>query len=108
MRLRLVILLVMALLATACTSGGVPDDSAVVEGVLLRVESSSLTQVDTILLRDDAGAEWSFSVTPETSGAEGEPKPTPGHLRQHMASGDRMLVQYLVTPEGRVATQIAH
>jgi hypothetical protein len=109
-RTHVILLLISVWLAwsvIAC-GGKMTGQPQAVEGVLLRVDSSSLTRIDAVVLRDDTGHEWTFRVTGETSGADGEPKPNPGHLRQHMATGDRMIVRYLDSSEGRLATQITH
>ena len=95
--------LIAAMLA-GCGGGA---SRAEVRGSLLQVESSSLTRIDRIRLRDAAGTEWVFLVAPDVAGVPGEPPPSPGHLRQHMAAGDEISVTYRETPEGLIATTIA-
>ena len=75
-----------------------------VTGVLVGVEATSITRTDAFTLRSDDGAERRFVVSAEADRA-GHAQ-SPGHLRQHMTYGDRMIVHYRETKDGLLAVQI--
>jgi hypothetical protein len=64
-----------------------------VRGVLLEVQSSSLQRVDSFTLRTDAGQEMVFIAAPDFNAGASHPM-TPGHMRQHMALADPVMVTY--------------
>ncbi|MGI9145045.1 MAG: hypothetical protein ACR2IK_00595 [Chloroflexota bacterium] len=67
--------------------------SQTVRGVLLEVQSPGIQQVDRFSLRTDAGQEMLFVTDPGfNSGASH--LMTPGHMRQHMALADPVVVTY--------------
>ena len=63
-----------------------------VSGVLTKVESTEISRVDAVTLRTDDGVERRFEVAP--TAAQMDHPPSPGHLRQHMAFGDRVTITY--------------
>ena len=68
-------------------------------GVLLDVVSPSIQQVDRFTLRTDDGQVLSFVAAPDfnasaTPQGGGLHAMTPGHMRQHMALADPVLVTY--------------
>ena len=70
-----------------------------VRGVLLDVVSPDIQHVDRFTLRTDAGELLSFVAAPDfNAGAApqggGLHAMTPGHMRQHMALADPVLVTY--------------
>lgn len=85
-------------LLIACSS------ESTVSGVLVDVESSSLTRVDSFVLRADDGREIRFRVAPEAE--RSAHAPSPGHLRQHMTHGDRLTVVYRETSDGPLALSV--
>jgi hypothetical protein len=71
---------------------------------LVGVESGGLTRVDAVTLKTDNGQEIRFVVSAaadRTSHA-----PSPGHLRQHMTYGDRVVIHYRDDPAGPLALVI--
>ena len=62
-------------------------------GVLLDVVSPSIQKVDSFTLRTDDGQILSF-VTAADFNAGGTHQMTPGHMRQHMALADPVVVTY--------------
>jgi hypothetical protein len=60
---------------------------------LLDVVSPSIQQVDSFSLRTDDGRELSFVTAPEFNKGAAHAM-TPGHMRQHMALADPVLVTY--------------
>jgi hypothetical protein len=83
---------------TAC------DGTEEVRGVLVAVESRSLTRVDSITLRLADGTERRFGVeaAPEASSHLS----SPGHLREHMTHGDVVTVRFRRANGTPVATSI--
>jgi len=64
-----------------------------VRGVLLDVVSPSIQQVDSFTLRTDDGRELSFHTAPDFNRGVAHVM-TPGHMRQHMALADPVVVTY--------------
>ena len=62
-------------------------------GVLLDVVSPSIQKVDSFTLRSDEGTEMHF-VTAANFNEGASHLMTPGHMRQHMALADPVLVTY--------------
>ena len=62
-------------------------------GVLLDVVSPSIQQVDSFTLRTDDGRELSFLTAPDFNRGVAHVM-TPGHMRQHMALADPVVVTY--------------
>ncbi len=78
------VVLAMAFLLAAVACGG--GDKQVTGRVLEAVERS-LTEIESLRLRDDDGRVWEFS----TQGPVGT---TAAHLRQHQIAGERIVVRY--------------
>ena len=74
-------------------------------GVLLEVVGAGFGAPERIILLDDEGRTWEFRVDPEVATNREQPQ-SAGHLRQHMAFVDPVLVRYRETPEGLVAVRI--
>jgi hypothetical protein len=81
------------LLVVGCSSPAATAPTQTVRGVLLDVSSTNLQQVDTFTVRADDGRELSFIVAPNFN-ADVSHAMTPGHMRQHMALADPVLVTY--------------
>ena len=62
-------------------------------GVLLDVESPSIQKVDSFTLRTDNGQELHFLTAPDFNQGVAHVM-TPGHMRQHMALADPVVVTY--------------
>jgi hypothetical protein len=62
-------------------------------GVLLDVVSPSIQKVDSFSLRTDSGQELKFIAAPDFN-AGATHVMTPGHMRQHMALADPVIVTY--------------
>ncbi len=67
--------------ATVATNGQV-------RGLILEVDSRSITEVETLRIRDEAGIVWTFAADKSFVGF------TPSHLREHQLLGDTVLVTY--------------
>jgi hypothetical protein len=77
-----------------------------VQGVLLEVRASSRVLPDALVLRDADGQIWDFRVDPEVANNREEPQ-TAGHLRQHMALVEPVLIRYRQTSQGLLAVRVA-
>lgn len=73
--------------------------------MLVDVQSSEIVHAEAITLRDDRGTLHTFRVSPQVAEDREHPN-TASHLRQHMAAADPVVVRFLDTDEGRLATQI--
>ena len=73
----------LLLLLAACGDGG----EKTVTGFVLEAVDRSLTEIELIRLRDDAGKVWEFS----TQGPVGT---SASHLRQHQLGGTKVAVTY--------------
>ena len=83
----------LVLLGAGCAAPAATAQTQVVRGVLLDVVSPSIQQVDHFTLRTDDGREMSFVTAPTFN--QGVPHVmSPGHLRQHMALADPIVVTY--------------
>jgi hypothetical protein len=76
-------------LILSCGGDGEPS----VTGVIIDVQSPSLTEVDSFTVRDGDGREFVFGVAPE---AAPDPREgfTPQHLRSHSVLGQRVKIFY--------------
>lgn len=71
-----------------------------VRGILIEVQGATLQRAEGFTLRTDDGREMVFTVATEFNA--GVPHPmSPGHMRQHMALVEPIVVTY-VTREGRL------
>ena len=87
----------VVLLLVACSQappiGPPTGQTLTARGVLLDVVSPGIQQVDRFTLRTDDGQLMSFVAAPDFN-AGATHAMTPGHMRQHMALGDPVLVTY--------------
>jgi hypothetical protein len=88
---------VLALAAgLACQRPGGPER---VQGVVVAVEARSIARADGLTLRAAGGQDYHFRVDPSVDW-------TPGHLREHMALGEPIVVEFTRQAEGLLATRI--
>lgn len=73
------------------------------EGLVISVDQRTLTQVNSFVLRTDAGEELTFvlGVLDMTDGGF-----SAGHLREHMATASRIAVQFTQVGDLRTATRL--
>jgi hypothetical protein len=76
-----------------CAAPPAAADTHTIRGVLLEVQSAGIQQVDGFTLRTDDGQELSFVAAPNFN-AGATHVMTPGHMRQHMALADAVVVTY--------------
>jgi hypothetical protein len=72
-----------------------------VRGLVVEVVGRSITEVESLRVRDEAGKVWSFS------GAEGFIGTTPSHVREHQLMGSSVLVTYVREGSTLVALDIS-
>jgi hypothetical protein len=89
----------IALLAAGCDDGG-----SVTTGIVIDIRQSDPATVTGFTLRTDDGQVLVFEVG-ETSLADGAFPSI--HLRDHMASAQKVAVRYVATDEGLVAIRLA-
>ena len=70
-----------------------------VAGVVVAVEARSIARADGLTLRAAGGQDYHFRVDPSVDW-------TPGHLREHMALGEPIVVEFTRQPDGLLATRI--
>ncbi len=70
-----------------------------VRGLVVNVQARSIAETEAITLRTEDGRELILRVDRAV-------EMTPGHLREHMALGQPVLVTYQQTPDGLLATRI--
>ena len=93
----------MALLALAILIAGCGPEPARVAGIVIDVESRSITQIDAFTLRTDAGEVIRFRVGSLEFGRGAFPAT---HLREHMALGEAIVVAYLEEAGQKVAVRL--
>jgi len=93
-------------LAVAVLVGCAAPQTQTARGVLLDVVSPGIQQVTSFTLRTDAGEEMHFVTAPDFN-AGATHVMTPGHMRQHMALADPVLVTYRVDNGQLVALSAA-
>ena len=76
-----------ALLVSAIACGGADAPTTAVTGVVIDISARSLTDIESLTVRDESGATWVF-------GAEGYGGVAPSHLRQHMVLGMPVTVSF--------------
>ncbi|MDQ6675632.1 MAG: hypothetical protein M3069_33690 [Chloroflexota bacterium] len=86
-------LLLLLLCAAGCAAQSPPRGSQTVRGVLLEVQSPGIQQLERFTLRTDAGREMVFVAAPDFNAGASHVM-TPGHMRQHMALADPVVVTY--------------
>ena len=91
------------LLGVACGAGPstpTPEDKGQVRGRIVEVIARSITEVDTLRIRDEDGKIWTFTT-------EGFAGFTPSHLREHQLFGQSVLVSFVKQGDKLVALDIA-
>jgi hypothetical protein len=86
-------LLLLAGCSQTTVTGPPATQTRTARGVLLDVVSPSIQQVDRFTVRTDDGQLLSFVAAPDFN-AGATHVMTPGHMRQHMALGDPVIVTY--------------
>ena len=90
----------MLLLVGACGGGPTGVESPrQVRGVIVLVTPRSLTEVETLRIRDGDGKVWTFTT-------QGPVDFTPSHLREHQLLGQAVLVTYVAKADTLVAVKI--
>jgi hypothetical protein len=92
----LALLLVACALSVTC---GARSDSERARGLIIAVESASVARADAVTLRTDDGRVLELRVDPAVA-------VSPGHLREHMALGEPVVVEYARRGDALVATRI--
>jgi hypothetical protein len=82
--------------ALACQRQSQPNR---VRGVVIGVEARSLARADRLVLRTEEGRQLTLDVAPEVSW-------TPGHLREHMAQGEPVVIEYRADGDGLLVVRI--
>ena len=91
----------LALVSSGCL-GQAPDESREqVRGHVVDVVISSITEVESLQIRDEAGKIWDFK------GAQGFIGFTPSHVREHQVQGLTVLVTYVREGDMLVAVHLA-
>jgi hypothetical protein len=108
MRTRLGLRRVLALAASACLilalAAACDDGGQVTTGIVLDVRQAGPAVVTGFTLRADDGRVMEFLVG-ETSATDGSFPSI--HLRDHMASAQRVAVRYVETDDGLLAIRLA-
>ena len=86
MRNALLLIVVAGVLSGSCSEG---DEVSEISGVVVEVESSGLTEVDSFSVRSDERT-YEFLVTDETDLAF-----PPAHLNEHRVSGEPVAVSFV-------------
>ena len=94
-QVRLTLVAVALLLVLGACGDGVKK----VQGLVVDVQSGSITDLDSVTVRDESGKLWTFK-------AEGSLSFSPSHLREHQAFAWPVTVFYEETPEGLLANGI--
>jgi hypothetical protein len=89
----LCVVALLALVLVGCSAPAASVQTQTARGVLLDVVSTSLQKIDSFTLRTDDGRELMF-VPASNFNADAAHAMTPGHMRQHMAIADPVLVTY--------------
>ena len=92
---RIALLAVALLLVLGACGGGVKK----VQGLVVDVQSSSITDLDSVTVRDESGKLWAFKSGSSVSFS-------PSHLREHQVFAWPVTVFYEETPEGLLANNI--
>jgi hypothetical protein len=99
----LVVALVVAIVAAACGPAASPSPSpndgppsSPIDGVVLSVDASGLSQVHGFTLRTAAGAVLRFTL----GTLENPTQFPPGHLAEHQANASPVRVSFVAGPEG--------
>jgi hypothetical protein len=90
-------------LAAILVAGGCSGTLQTASGVVLQVNGSSLTEIDSFVLRTADGELITFDVGPVTFDATSFP---PEHLREHQALASPVRVTYQVQDGRKVAVKL--
>ncbi|MBI4494883.1 MAG: hypothetical protein HY690_19080 [Chloroflexi bacterium] len=106
MRRRIWALTLAACLALAACA---PAASATttVTGPITELDAAGLTSVRGFSLRDGQGNTWTFTVSESATDEDGRPV-NASHLREHMALGDPVTVQFQREGDTLVARRVGH
>lgn len=82
---------------------GISPTTSRVTGLVIDVDQPSLTEVNSFVLRTDAGEELTFALgaLDMTDGGFNA-----GHLREHMATGSKVAVEFTQSGDSRTATRL--
>jgi hypothetical protein len=87
------VVVALLLAGTGCGAAPATAQTQTARGVLLDVVSPSIQQVDRFTLRTDDGQLLAFVTAPDFNAGVAHVM-TPGHMRQHMALADPVIVTY--------------
>ena len=71
------------------SSSQAPDQVESVRGLILGVNAKSLLELESLTLEDEGGTIWLFE-----GGGRTFPDFTPSHIREHMVTGQQILVTF--------------
>lgn len=94
----------MALVATVLAAAACDDDGQVATGIVIDVQQSGPASVTGFTLRTDDGRVLIFGVGEGLAGDSGFPSV---HLRDHLATAERVAVRYVETDQGPLAIRLA-
>jgi hypothetical protein len=96
------LLLALALLS-GCGGGteATPEGGGLVQGLVVAVEGRSITELESLAIRDEAGKIWTFASGASFVGF------TASHLREHQLLGQPVVVTYVVEGDTLVVVDIA-
>jgi len=83
------------------------DGNSTAEGVILEVEASTLTEVESFTLLVEGGEVLTFKIAPDAS-QDREEGFVPGHLRSHALASERVEIVYRVEDGDRLALSLHH
>ena len=95
------LVLVLALLS-GCggATEATPVSGGLVQGMVVAVEGRTITEVESMSIRDEAGKVWHFAAAAGFVGL------TPSHLREHQLLGHSVSVTYVVEDDSLVAVEL--
>jgi len=96
--------LVLAGLLVAC-GGGKGEHAAV--GVIIDVQATSLTEIDTFTLRDQQGDLLLFHIAPDAA-RDPQESFVAGHLRSHALAAEKVRVAYRKQGDELLAEKVTH
>lgn len=99
MRLGLSLLVLIATIGVAGCRAHAQAGPQTAKGLIVNVQARSIAETEAITLRADDGRELVLRVD---RGVDF----TPGHLREHMALGQPVVVTFEPTPDGLLAVKI--
>ena len=95
----------LLVIAAACGGGGGDDSERSVVGIILDVQSTSLTQIESFTMRTNDGETLVFHVAPD---ARPDPQEgfVPGHLRSHAVAAEQVRIFYREENGDLLATRL--